>query len=80
MIAAIELPDKLCPILWVGRQGLRVRVKTYCGQELDAGRGVVQVPDSVLAGHPFLSVSDFEGKGRRPLRICSLCQHAIRGP
>lgn len=44
---------------------------------MDAADGVVQVPDFVLDGRPVLSISDFNGKGRRPLKICDDCKNAI---
>jgi glutaredoxin len=39
--------------------------------------GIVQVPDFVLDGRPVLSVSDFEGKGRRALKICDTCKSTL---
>jgi hypothetical protein len=35
MIAAIEMPDKLCLVRWVGRVGLRVKILAACGAEAD---------------------------------------------
>ena len=79
MIAAIELPDRLCFVRWVGRKGLKVKVFTCCGAEADASDGVVQVPDFVMDGRPVMSVSDFGGKGRRALPPCEKCRAAVRG-
>lgn len=36
-----------CIIKWTGRKGLRAVSITYCGQEVNAGDGVVQLPDGV---------------------------------
>ena len=81
MIAAIEMPDRLCIIRWVGRRGLKVKVLTCCGAEADASDGVVQVPDFVLEGQgrAVPSISDFGGKGRRMLPPCEKCKVAVRG-
>jgi hypothetical protein len=46
---------------------------------MDAADGVVQVPDFVLDGRTVPSISDFDGKGRRHLKICEDCQRAIKG-
>jgi hypothetical protein len=73
MLAAIEMPDKLCIVRWTGRVRLHVEVLTVCGAKLDAADGVVQVPDYVLNGRPVISISDFGGKGQRPLKICETC-------
>ncbi len=79
MIAAVEMLDRLCAVRWVGRRGLKVKVLTCCGAETDAGDGVVQVPDYVLDGRAVMSISDFGGKGRRPLPFCEKCKIAVRG-
>jgi hypothetical protein len=77
MLAAIEMPDKLCIVRWTGRVRLHVEVLTVCGAKLDAADGVVQVPDYVLNGRPVISISDFGGKGQRPLKICAACGGAL---
>ena len=77
MLAAIEMPDKLCIVRWTGRVRLHVEVLTVCGAKLDAADGVVQVPDYVLNGRPVISISDFGGKGQRPLKICTACGGAL---
>lgn len=77
MLAAVELPDKLCVVRWTGRVRLHVEVLTICGTKMDAAEGVVQVPDFVLDGRPVPSISDFEGKGRRMLKICDECKKAF---
>lgn len=77
MVAAIELPDKLCVIRWTGRVMLHVEVATVCGSKMNAADGVVQVPDFVLDGRPVMSFSDFGGKGRRQLKICDGCKNLI---
>jgi len=77
MIAAIELPDKLCVVRWTGRVRLHVEVMTVCGNKMDAADGVVQVPDFILDGRPVSSISDFGGQGRRLLKICDACKVAI---
>jgi hypothetical protein len=77
MLAAIELPEKLCIIRWTGRVRLHVEVLTICGAKMDAADGVVQIPDYVLTGRPVLSLSDFGGTGRRALKICDQCKAAL---
>jgi hypothetical protein len=77
MLAAVELPDRLCVVRWTGRVRLHVEVLTVCGEKLDAADGVVQVPDTVIAGRPILSVSDFDGQGRRALTLCPKCKAAF---
>lgn len=77
MIAAIEMPDKLCLVRWVGRVGLRVKILAACGAEADASQGVVQVPSYVMDGRPVASVSDFGGTGRRMLKLCEKCKTAM---
>jgi hypothetical protein len=77
MLAAIELPDRLCVVRWTGRVRLHVEVLTVCGEKMDAADGVVQVPDAVITGRPILSVSDFDGQGRRPLTLCPKCKAAF---
>lgn len=74
MLAAIERIDRLCVVRWTGRVRLHVEVLTTCGEKMDAADGVVQVPDFVLEGRPVMSVSDFGGKGNRPLKICETCR------
>lgn len=74
MIAAIEQPDALHIVLWIGRVGLKAKGITYCGKHLDAGAGTVQAPDSVLEGKSWQSVSD----PRVQLKICSACTTRIR--
>lgn len=79
MLAAVERantakkPERLCIVRWTGRVRLHVEVLTFCGEKLDAADGVVQVPDFVLDGKPVLSVSDFNGRGRKPLKVCEDC-------
>jgi hypothetical protein len=77
MLAAVELPEKLCVVRWTGRVRLHVEVLTVCGMKMDAADGVVQVPDFIFDGRPVLSISDFGGKGRRPLKICDDCKNAV---
>jgi hypothetical protein len=77
MIAAVEMPDRLCIVRWVGRRGFKVRVLTGCGLETDASEGVVQVPSYVMDGRPVASVSDFGGAGRRMLKLCEKCKTAM---
>lgn len=77
MITAIEQPDRLCILRWMGQVRLHVDALTACGVKLDAGKGVVQVPDYILQGRPVNSVSDFGGAGRRPLRVCDRCMAAL---
>lgn len=85
MLAAIERsaektkPERLCVVRWTGRVRLHVEVLTVCGDELDAADGVVQVPDTVLQGRAIPSISDFGGKGRKPLKICEDCVRAFSG-
>jgi len=45
MIAVIEVGPTLHIIRWTGRMGLKVVVKTYCNQTINASSGVLQVPD-----------------------------------
>jgi hypothetical protein len=75
MLAAIELPEKLCVVRWSGRVRLHVEVLTICGQQTQV-EGIVQVPDYALT-RPVLSVSDFGGTGRRALTICPQCKAAL---
>jgi len=77
MLAAIELPAKLCIIRWTGRVRLHVEVVTICGAQMDAAEGVVQIPDYALTGRPVMSFSDFDGAGRRALKICDQCKAAL---
>jgi hypothetical protein len=77
MLAAIELPAKLCIIRWTGRVRLHVEVVTICGAQMDAADGVVQIPDYALTGRPVMSFSDFDGTGRRALKICDQCKAAL---
>jgi hypothetical protein len=77
MLAAIELPEKLCIIRWTGRVRLHVEVLTICGAKMDAADGVVQIPDYALTGRPVMSLSDFGGLGRRALKICDQCKAAL---
>jgi len=46
MMAVIEMPGKFCIVYSVKRQGLKVKIKSWCGVDSDAGVGVVQIPDS----------------------------------
>jgi len=78
MTAAVEMPDRLCVVYWVRRQGLSVKIRTYCGVEVEAGRGVVQVPDQVVQGAPWMSASG-DVNAKRVLRICEQCKIAVRG-
>jgi hypothetical protein len=79
MLAAVELPEKLCVVRWTGRVRLHVEVLTVCGTKMDAADGVVQVPDFVIDGRPVPSISDFGGQGRRLLKICDDCKKGILG-
>ena len=45
MIAVIKNGPELCVAYWTGRQGFSVAVRTYCGAQLNASDGVLQVPD-----------------------------------
>ncbi len=73
MIAAVELPEKLCVVKRVGREGLRAVARTYCGGEHNAGNGTVQVPDAVFRdGIEWKAVDS--GKLLKP---CVLCKKAI---
>lgn len=47
MIAAVITPGrKPCIVLLTGRDGFKVKSKTYCGREVNASDGVYQLPDS----------------------------------
>ena len=47
MIATIDTGNgKPCVVLWSGRKGLSVGVRTYCGLELAASSGILQLPDN----------------------------------
>ena len=47
MIAAIEGGhDGPCIIHWTGRKGLSVKALTYCGADLSAADGVLQLPST----------------------------------
>lgn len=75
VFAAIEFPDRLCIIRWVGRVRLHVEALTICGQRADAGDGVVQVPLSIQDGRGVPSISE----PRRLLRLCAACKQALAG-
>lgn len=77
MLAAVERPDRICVVRWTGRVRLHVEVLLVCGERIDAADGVVQVPDFVLDGRPVLSITDFDGKGRRALKICDVCKKTL---
>lgn len=48
MMAVIKVDGQAdpCVIKWVGRKGLKVKAITHCGETVDAGDGVHQVPDA----------------------------------
>lgn len=73
VFAAIEFPDRLCIIRWVGRVRLHVEAITACGQRADAGDGVVQVPLSIQDGRVVPSISE----PRRGLRLCPACRQTL---
>ncbi len=74
MIAAVEQPGALHVVMWTGRVGLQAKAITYCQLHLNAANGVVQVPDSVLEGKKWTSISD----PRVTLEICKSCVARIR--
>lgn len=72
MIAAIEKPDRICVVRWIGQVGLlKVVAVSWCQEESNAGDGVLQLPDSKLV-EPTPGIRD--GRIRLP---CSRCKQAL---
>lgn len=72
MIAAIESTE-LHIVLHVGRQRLSVIATTYCGKQLDAAHGTVQVPDRIFKDKvPWRQVSPGPAQGK-VLHACQTC-------
>ncbi len=46
-VISIEPGKPPCLIYWTGRVRLHVEVLTYCGEQLEADDGVLQIPDDV---------------------------------
>ena len=71
MIAVVESPMGYHVVYWTGRVGLSVRVKTYCGQTLDAAKGVIQMPDRIVTEeNPQLLGTK--------LKVCQTCRGNCR--
>ena len=79
MIAAIETPTGLCVIRWTGRKGLSVKALVWCGSEVDAAKGVVQLPDSLLKGVAFPSLTTTVNGQPRTLKVCAGCEKVVHG-
>lgn len=79
MIAAIETPTGLCVIRWTGRKGLSVKALVWCGLEVDAAKGVVQLPDSLMKGVAFPSLIGTANGQPRSLKICPGCDKSLNG-
>ena len=80
MIACIELPDRYCAIVWVGKKGiLSIAARTWCGGEHDLSRvGVVQLPDRLIDGAPMLSMIGVMDGQRRVHKFCDACKKALQ--
>ena len=64
MTAVVENQDQLCIVHRIGREGLSVKIDTYCRVKLSASSvKVVQVPDAALA-HP---------------KVCGACKQGVAG-
>ncbi len=71
VIAAVERQDCLCVVFLVRRVGLSVKTRTYCGEEVGAAEGTLQIPDQALTHSMTVRVD-----GRRKA-ICGRCRTAV---
>jgi hypothetical protein len=70
VIAAIADKNTIHIIKWTGRVRLHAGAISYCGLEIDAAQGVIQVPEAV-----FDSGASFNLDGTS-LKACSRCRMA----
>lgn len=76
MIAAIDDGKVLHIVRWTGRVRLHAAATTYCSNEMDAGAGVIQVPEGVLTqGHHYT----WQGQKRPPCGACRMAALASAG-
>jgi UDP-N-acetylglucosamine enolpyruvyl transferase len=70
VIAALADKNTLHIIRWTGRVRLHAGAISYCGLEVDAAHGVIQVPEAVFDNGASFS---FDGTS---LKACSRCRMA----
>jgi hypothetical protein len=57
MTAVVEVQGQICIVHRIGREGLRVKIDTYCQNDLNASSvKVIQLPDDIIR-HPKVCVS-----------------------
>ncbi len=76
MIALIEKPDRFCIVRWIGKVSmLTVAAVSYCGEQVDAGDGVMQLPDAILQEGRAMPGA----RNAMPRKVCPTCKAKMGG-